>query len=508
MKRALVIGGDFHHLIARQKAEHPVEIGTLLVADNGGVKHLLQVVNVQYASQVSTQQLELISGMALEEGERPTFKDNNLRHYMLLELKTLLFIDGKATLAKRIPDFFSELRDVHEGDLSFLERSGLYVGKLRSGSHVLDIPLHLPLEKVLSHHVLIAATTGRGKSNLTSVLLYELVDAHAGVLVLDPHDEYYGRSGLGLKDHPSKEKVVYYTARDAPPGARTLSISLLQLTPSHFQGVLDLSDPQRDMLALYYREKKEHWIEALALDEPLSIPFNEATLHAAKRKILRILGLSVHEKKIISHGVFSFHAGQSTIRDILHSLNAGHIVIVDTSSFSGSVELLIGSLISHHVLSAHRMYAREGRLGSFPPISIVLEEAPRVLGKEILERGSNIFSTIAREGRKFNVGLYAITQLPSLIPRQILANMNTKIIMGIEMQPERESLIQSAAHDLADYSRAIASLDKGEAIITSNFGAFPLPVKIPLFADVVKDHQNAHGAKKYAPSFSGVHPIQ
>ena len=71
-----------------------------------------------------------------------------------------------------------------------------------------------------------------------------------------------------------------------------------------------------------------------------------------------------------------------------------------------------------------------GPISVFPDvISIILEEAPRVLGKEVLEKGPNIFSTIAREGRKFRVGLIAITQLPSLIPREILANMNTKIIL-------------------------------------------------------------------------------
>ena len=32
-----------------------------------------------------------------------------------------------------------------------------------------------------------------------------------------------------------------------------------------------------------------------------------------------------------------------------------------------------------------------GELSEKPVISIVIEEAPRVLGKEVLEKGSNIF---------------------------------------------------------------------------------------------------------------------
>ena len=99
----------------------------------------------------------------------------------------------------------------------------------------------------------------------------------------------------------------------------------------------------------------------------------------------------------------------------------------------------------------------------------------------MLTNNQSVFSTIAREGRKFNVGLIAITQLPSQIPKDILANINTKIILGIELAAERASIIESASQDLSRDDRNIAALDVGEAIITSNFTKFAVPVKIPLF---------------------------
>jgi len=121
-----------------------------------------------------------------------------------------------------------------------------------------------------------------------------------------------------------------------------------------------------------------------------------------------------------------------------------------------------------------------------PVITIILEEAPRVIGKKVLETRDNVFGKIAREGRKFNIGLIGITQLPSLIDREILANMNTKIILGNEMGPERRTLIESSAQDLSDDSQTIASLDIGEAIVTSNFTKFAVPIKIPLYEDLLK----------------------
>jgi len=168
------------------------------------------------------------------------------------------------------------------------------------------------------------------------------------------------------------------------------------------------------------------------------------------------------------------------------------------------VEILIGSLIANEVLERYRYYKMAGQLDMKPVISIVLEEAPRVLGKEVLEKGSNIFATIAREGRKFKVGLMAITQLPSLIPRQILANMNTKIILGIEMAPERQAIIDSASQDLSTDNRNIASLDRGEAIISSNFVPFAIPIKIPKFEELVKKTKANTGGSEIKRTFPGV----
>ena len=136
---------------------------------------------------------------------------------------------------------------------------------------------------------------------------------------------------------------------------------------------------------------------------------------------------------------------------------------------------------------------------------MVLEEAHQFVperAKTETAISRSIVRTIAREGRKFKVGLTAITQLPSLIPRQILANMNTKIILGIEMAPERQAIIDSASQDLSTDNRNIASLDKGEAIITSNFTKFAMPIKIPLFSDFAS--QNGKQDLNIKNDYSGI----
>ena len=492
MLKGQVISGEFGKIIARQKSGVSIEIGELLIADANDGKILLQVYDLVYGSQISQQNLELISGMKLEENTEFELFDANLRNYMLAIMKSLVTIKGKnAFVSKSLPQFFSVVREITENDLTFLTKpkNPLFLGNLRSGSKLLTVPIYLDGEKVFSHHILIAGTTGRGKSVLVSNLLWNAVGRdYCGILVLDPHDEYYGRNKIGLKDHTYKENIVYYTSKNAPIGTNTLRINLDAIKPFYFDGVVDFSDAQRQCLNLYYKEFGDKWIEAIILEKELSIGrvFKDDTMAVVKRRLLYLLDLEFINNQLFCSGVFQLNSGFTTINDICKHLEEGRMVIIDTSNFSGTVELLIGSLIANDIFNKYKYYKINGTLNSKPVISIVLEEAPRVLGKEVLEAGPNIFSTIAREGRKFKVGLTAITQLPSLIPREILANMNTKIILGIEMKPERQAIIESASQDLSDDDRTIASLDIGEALITSNFAKFVTPISIPNFENLVK----------------------
>ena len=501
-----VIGGEFGKIIARQKSGEKLELGELLVSESGENKILMQVVDLIYGSQISQQNLELISGMKLEENADTEFFDRNLRNYMLARLKNLVTINKeKAFVSKLMPSFFSEIREVKKDDLSFLTKpeNPLFIGNLRSGSKMLDVPIYLEGSKVLTHHILIAGTTGRGKSVLISNILWNLIaQDYCGILVLDPHDEYYGRNKLGLKDHPKKEKVSYYTPKEVPAGAKTLKINLRTIKPQHFEGVVNFSDPQRQALILYYKFFGNNWINNLLFERKIEgVAFHDQTVAVVKRRLLYLLDLEIQGENIISKGIFDLNAGINTIYDIAKELEDGKVVIVDTSSFSGAVEILVGSLVTTELFNNYKFYKMNGTLRDKPVISIILEEAPRVLGREILESGPNIFSTIAREGRKFKVGLTAITQLPSLIPREILANINTKIILGIEMKPERTAIIESASQDLSDDDRNIASLDIGEALISSNFAKFAIPVKIPFFENVVKSTTNETKTKM---AFAGV----
>lgn len=490
-----IIGGGVARILIREKSGIKLEMGDLLLVEEMADNSLiLQVTDLQYHSQVPQSMRELISGMKLEgQGASLDFMEPELRNYIVAQAKAILQIrDGQSGIPKSLPNFFSSVRHVNEEDLKFLTKpqNPLYVGDVRSGSKLIKSRVYLNAKDAIPHHILIPATTGRGKSNLVKVMLWSILELEGfGILVLDPHDEYYGRNEKCLKDHPKSGNLVYYSP-DAPPGTNSLIINLESIKPHHFRGIVAFSEAQNDAVTLAYSMYGKSWI--LKILEGVNIKgVKPGTLTVIERKFNSILGIYIDDDGNFQsrNRLFSDTAGESTIKDIVKSLEEGKIVVVDTSRLMGNVELLVGSIITGTIFNNYQRYKAEDRLREKPIIGVVIEEAPRVLGGDVIAtQGNNVYSTIAREGRKFNIGLIAITQLVSLIPKTILANMNTKIILGNEMSHERSEIMASASQDLSDDNRNIASLDKGEAIVTSIFTRFAVPIKTPFFEEFIEKY--------------------
>lgn len=504
-----IVAGRVAQILIREKSGEKIELGDLLVVEEEGGYLILRVYDLSYGSQVAQSAREMLAGMKLEGyGAGLDFLEPELRNYVLAEARAIARVtsDKKVRIPKTLPRFFSSLRHINQEDLTFLTKplNPVYVGKIRSGTKILDVDVYLEGTETFSHHVLIPATTGRGKSNLVKVMLWSILgDNNFGILVLDPHDEYYGRHEKGLKDHPKAKDHLCYYSPTAPQGTNTLIINLKSLKPGHFEGIIEFTPAQLDAITMYYNRFEDKWIEKIVKGEKLE-SVAERTLGVLRRKFDNILGVFVDDKGNLQcrSKVFSETAGLTTVKDIINNLESGKKVVVDTSRLMDEAELLIGSVVVGGIFHRYERYKARGELRDKPVVSVVIEEAPRVLGSEVLARGPNIYSTVSREGRKFKVGITAITQLTSLIPRIVLTNINTKVILGNEMATERSAVITSAAQDLSRDDRTIASLDIGEALISSIFTKFAVPIQIPLFEEYIKG-QTERGAEKAKTIFVG-----
>ncbi|MGI0057979.1 MAG: helicase HerA domain-containing protein, partial [Nitrosarchaeum sp.] len=324
-----VVGGKFGDIIIRQKAGSNLEIGDLMVSEENGSYLILQVFALEYGSQIQDKMQQMMSGVNLEQGiVDAQFYEPEFVNYVLARIKPLARVykeKGEVKIPKSLPSFFNKLRLITKDDLKFLhkEKDSIFVGYIRSGSKVImEAEVWLPSEDVFSHHVLIPATTGRGKSNLVKTILWHVLDSNkVGALVLDAHDEYFGRQGVGLKDHPkARENLVYYTPSNPPAGANRLTINLQSIKPEHFEGIVDFSDAQFQAIRSYYWKQRDTWLTTLMLTSPEAAEdrIAAATMGVIQRKLRLILGLVKDEEGhlVSKHEVFdSATKGFTTVDD-------------------------------------------------------------------------------------------------------------------------------------------------------------------------------------------------
>lgn len=506
-----IVEGDDGELVLREKQGAKLELGDLVVVDNERLKYICMVSKLTYGSLIHPDRILTSSGSVLEGvNPRLEFPDKDLRIFRQIHVKPLLevaFENGKrvARAPRSIPEFMSKARMASAQDFSFLEapRTKVFVGNLRSGSRTLPVEFSMDGERLLSHHVLVSAQTGRGKSNLVKVLLWEAMrHGKFGVLVMDVHNEYYGTPvSPGLKDHPDAPRSLVFYSRNPPPGQQMLRINLKSIDPEDLMGVVQFSTAQEETLEQLRRQHGANWASALLAmnEEDESFKKSRGTIRALKRKVCNIFNLrEAGDWYECTDGVFDLGVmGEDTINEMARALEEGKVVLIDGSSISDDTGLVIASAVLRRVFDRYDYYKSSGTLGEKAQVCVVLEEAPRLLSGAY---GDNVFSRIAREGRKFRIGLIAITQLASVIPREILANIGTKVIMGNEMALERKAIAESAAQDLADFDRIIAGLEVGEAIVSSIFSKFPVPVKVPKFEDLAARDRKAEKGQARAQS--------
>ena len=109
-----------------------------------------------------------------------------------------------------------------------------------------------------------------------------------------------------------------------------------------------------------------------------------------------------------------------------------------------------------------------------PVVAMALEEAQRVLGGN-KDRESNVFPRVAREGRKFGVGLCAVTQQPKLLDDELLSQFNTFFILGLADEKDRNMLRSSAKQDISAQGPEIQTLMPGECLIVNLAAPFAVP---------------------------------
>lgn len=109
------------------------------------------------------------------------------------------------------------------------------------------------------------------------------------------------------------------------------------------------------------------------------------------------------------------------------------------------------------------------------PLLLVLEEAHTYLGKDNSGTAADAVRRIAKEGRKYGVGIMVISQRPSEIDATILSQCGTLIGMRLTNNMDRGYITGAASDNLRGLFEILPILRTGEAIIVGE--AVSLPVR-------------------------------
>jgi len=113
-------------------------------------------------------------------------------------------------------------------------------------------------------------------------------------------------------------------------------------------------------------------------------------------------------------------------------------------------------------------------IGRSRPVLIVLEEAHRYLGEGPTNKlARTAANRIAREGRKYGVGLMLVTQRPSELPDTALSQCGTIVALRLTNSGDQSTVKAALPDSVAGLADALPSLRTGEALISGEAVTLP-----------------------------------
>ncbi|MEM5881957.1 MAG: ATP-binding protein [Candidatus Aenigmatarchaeota archaeon] len=337
------------------------------------------------------------------------------------------------------------------------------IGKLLTNE---DVEVYLDVNKMISRHLAILSITGAGKSNTVSVIVEELSKLGVTSLIFDMHSEYVDANFSKKKIIPTKINPLFLHFREA---ARMMNIE---------EGAY--------IQEMFFRKAWESVKEKLR-DMKIKLDIN--TFFDSLLRELEIL--SKKEKnseesiyKVISK-VENFREKFKDIFDLSYDdvsnlIERGKINILDLGFVDEEVADIFVSHTLRKVLEERKRFKNSGVGLSFP-VFIIIEEAHILIPKDFDTFTKYWASRIAREGRKFGVGLCLVSQRPKSLDSNTLSQANNMIILKL-VEPNDQKYVQAASEMLTDELLIrLSSLNIGEAVVIGPMIRIPAIVKIKEF---------------------------
>jgi DNA helicase HerA-like ATPase len=162
----------------------------------------------------------------------------------------------------------------------------------------------------------------------------------------------------------------------------------------------------------------------------------------------------------------------------------GQIAILDLSLIPSDVLHIVTAVIARVVFEATQRYRKLN--GDELPTVLVLEEAHTFIQRREISEGATpgthmcreTFEKIAREGRKFGLGLVLSSQRPSELSPTALAQCNTFLLHRIVNDRDQQLVSRLVPDNLGELLRDLPNLPSRQAILLG--WATPVPVLVEI----------------------------
>lgn len=383
----------------------------------------------------------------------------------------------------------------------------LNIGKYALSKHA---DAYLDGNKFFQKHAVIVGSTGSGKSCTVATVIEQIaLLKSSNAILFDIHGEYSPITGDNIKHYRVAGPNDTYSDD-------VLFLPYWLLTYEEMMSMMldrgDNNAPNQAMLfsKTVLQKKKEflsnngleEMVDDITIDSPIPyemgklidqfVFYNEEMVDGAKANTKKkgdyngILSRFIQrlENKISDKRLnFMFSQDEDLINSdymnelcqklLLSASDGGGIKIIDFSEVPSDILPLIVSLIARIIFSVQQWIDKD----KIHPIAIFCDEAHLYIPQNVKQGMESLslmsFERIAKEGRKYGVGLVVITQRPSEVDRTVLSQSSNFVAMRLTNADDQNVIKKLLPDSIGNFGDLLPVLDVGEALVVGDASLLP-----------------------------------
>lgn len=398
--------------------------------------------------------------------------------------------------------------------------------KLSLGHYTIDdsAEAYLNGNKFFQRHATIVGSTGSGKSWTTARILEQVSELpQANAIMFDIHGEYTPLTGDGFQHYRIAGPGDLGGDKTLDDGVIFLPYWLLgyEALVSMFVDRSDQNAPNQSMLisrtiieakrAVLTDGGHKEILDNFTVDSPVPFSLDQVMSRLNHLNTEMVTGSSGKDKQGDFHGKLSrliarldakrtdrrlgflFQPPAATsefswLNDLVAALISGSadrpekkggVKIIDFSEVPSDVLPLIVSLVAKLVFSVQQWTVPEKR----HPMALVCDEAHLYIPERSLSDASGdvsieIFERIAKEGRKYGLGLVVVSQRPSEVNPTVLSQCNNLVAMRLTNGEDQSVIRRLLPDSLGSFGDLLPILDTGEALVVGDASLLPSRIRV------------------------------